>query len=109
VKRLFGGGLHIWWDAFIKPGANWGLSIEKALQESRSVAVFWTPMSVVSEEVYTEANHGMRINALFPILLEDCRVPIRMSRIQYLDLTRPNADQAFDSLILTIKNKIIVA
>jgi hypothetical protein len=107
VKRLIDGGLQVWWDALIRPGANWGLSIEKALRESRSVAVFWTPMSVSSDEVYNEADHGMRINALFPVLLETCEVPIRMSRIQYLDLTRPNADQSFDGLILGIRNRVV--
>ena len=110
MKRLIGGGLQVWWDAFIKPGANWGRSIEKALRrKSRSVAVFWTPMSVSSDEVYNEADHGMRINALFPVLLETCEVPIRMNRIQYLDLTRSNADQSFDGLILGIKNRVVGA
>lgn len=37
--------------------------------------------------VYCEAEHGMRIDALFPMLLETCVVPPRMQRYQWVDLT----------------------
>jgi hypothetical protein len=102
VDRFIGSGLQVWWDALIKPGSNWGLAVERALKESRSVAVFWTSLSVQSDEVYTEADHGMSIDALFPVLLETCDVPLRMRRIQYLDLTRSNSDHGFDDMISQI-------
>ena len=63
VTRLMGGGLQVWWDALIRPGSNWGLAVERALKEARSVAVFWTPLSVRSDEVYTEADYGLHIDA----------------------------------------------
>ena len=106
VKRLAESGLEVWWDALIKTGADWGLAIERALRASRSVAVFWTALSVASEEVYTEANYGMRIGALFPVLLEDCEIPERMKRIQHLDLTRRNSDQGLDDYIFEIKHRV---
>ena len=107
VNRLLGGGLQVWWDVLIEPGSNWGWAVDRALRESRSVAVFWTTLSVGSEEVYTEADHGLRINALFPILLEKCDIPIRMKRIQYVDLTVKTAHRAFDELIFTLKERIL--
>jgi TIR domain-containing protein len=106
VKRLVESGLQVWWDTLIQTGANWGFTLERALRASRSVAVFWTPLSATSEEVYTEADYGMRIHALFPLLLEPCEIPERMKRIQYFDLTSRTSDKRFDDLILEIKYRI---
>ena len=92
----------------IATGANWGFTIEKALKASRSVLVFWTPKSVESEEVYSEADYGLRINSLFPILLEPCEVPQRMQRIQYVDFTASDARHPvmFDRLLSNIKERV---
>jgi hypothetical protein len=106
VERLTASGLQVWWDALIATGANWGLAIERALKLSRSVAVFWTPQSVASEEVYTEANYGLRIDSLFPVLLEPCEIPERMKRVQYLDLTLPHPPRGIDDLIREITQRI---
>jgi hypothetical protein len=106
VQQLTGAGLQVWWDGLINAGTNWNDAIEKALKESRSVAVFWTQMSVLSEEVRSEAEYGMRIGALFPVLLETCEIPIRMLRIQHLDLTRANPIHTFDDYILSIKKRV---
>jgi TIR domain len=104
-------GFSVWWDQLIPAGANWGFAIDRALQISRSVVVFWTPLSVLSQEVYTEAEYGMSKNAYFPVLLERCEVPPRMRRNQWVDLTRskPLDSEPFHVLIDQLKNKVQVA
>jgi hypothetical protein len=101
-------GFSVWWDHLIPAGANWGFAIDRALQISRSFVVFWTPLSVGSQEVYSEAEYGMSKNAYFPVLLERCEVPPRMRRNQWVDLTRskPLDSEPFHVLIDQLKNKI---
>lgn len=101
-------GFSVWWDQMIQAGANWGFAIDTALVQSRCVVVFWTPSAVTSQEVYTEAEHGMSKNSYFPILLQRCEIPPRMTRAQYVDLTRGAAIEAesFHRLIDQIKKKV---
>jgi TIR domain-containing protein len=100
--RIFGDyQFSVWWDALIPAGANWGFAIDRALAQSRCFVVFWTSRSVLSEEVYTEAEYGIKKGAYFPILLEACEIPPRMSRAQWVDLTigEPLGNEKFHKLL----------
>jgi TIR domain len=101
-------GFSAWWDEMIPAGRNWGYEIDQALMRSRCVVVFWTPKSVLSQEVYSEAEYGMQKGAYFPILLERCQVPPRMSRAQWVDVTQgqPLENEKFHLLIEQLKNKV---
>jgi hypothetical protein len=93
----------------IPAGRNWGYEIDQALTKSRSVVVFWTPKSVLSEEVYSEAEYGMKKNSYYPVLLERCEPPPRMSRNQWVDVTqgKPLENEKFHYLIEQLKNKVV--
>src|SRR5579862_4615611 len=101
-------GFSIWWDQLISSGQNWGFAIDRALANSRCVVVFWTPHSTSSEEVYSEAEYGMRNNAYFPIKLQECEIPPRMTRAQWVDLAgqAPLDSEKFHLLLDQLKKRV---
>jgi hypothetical protein len=107
--EIFGSfGFSVWWDQMISSGQNWGFAIDRALTSSRCVVVFWTPQSTPSEEVYSEAEYGMQKNAYFPIKLQECEIPPRMTRAQWVDLTRevPLDSEKFHLLVDQLKKRV---
>lgn len=102
-------GFSLWWDAMIPAGANWGFAIDQALMQSRCVVVFWSPRSVPSEEVYTEAEYGIKKRAYFPLLLEPCEVPPRMGRAQWVDVTAgsPLGNDKFHRLLDELGKRVV--
>jgi hypothetical protein len=88
-------GFPIWLDQLdIPAGARWDDEIEKALRECGIFMTILTPASIESENAKDEIgyaiDHGKRI---LPVLLEDCEVPLRLRRFQYVDFTSMNYDQ----------------
>jgi hypothetical protein len=101
-------GFSVWWDQMISSGQNWGFAIDRALTSSRCVVVFWTPQSTQSQEVYSEAEYGMRKNAYFPIKLQECEIPPRMTRAQWVDLTHkaPLDSEKFHLLVDQLRKRV---
>ena len=85
-----------------------GIAIDRALTSSRCIVVFWTPQSTQSEEVYSEAEYGMRKNAYFPIKLQECEIPPRMTRVQWVDLTNkaPLDSEKFHLLVDQLRKRV---
>jgi hypothetical protein len=63
--------------------------VERALRESEIFLIILTPASTASANVKDEIgyaiDHGKRI---LPILMEECEVPLRLRRFQYVDFTK---------------------
>lgn len=57
-----------------------------------------TPASIASENAKVEVgyamDHGMRI---LPVLLEECEIPLRLRRLQYVDFTKKNFNEGINS------------
>lgn len=92
ARELKAAGFPIWLDQLdIPTGARWDDEIEKALRECGIFMVILTPASITSENTKDEIgyaiDHGKRI---LPVLLEDCEIPLRLRRFQYVDFTRMN-------------------
>jgi hypothetical protein len=92
ARELKAAGFPIWLDQLdIPTGARWDDEIEKALRECGIFMVILTPASIASENTKDEIgyaiDHGKRI---LPVLLEDCEIPLRLRRFQYVDFTRMN-------------------
>jgi hypothetical protein len=99
VKGLRAGGYPVWFDLLdIPTGARWDDEVEKALRECSIFMIILTPASIASENVKDEIgyaiDHGKRI---LPVLLEDCDVPLRLRRFQYVDFTTKSFDEGFES------------
>lgn len=95
AKELRAAGFPIWLDQLdIPAGARWDDEIEKALYECGIFMTILTPASIASENAKDEIgyaiDHGKRI---LPVLLEDCEIPLRLRRFQYVDFTSMNYDQ----------------
>jgi hypothetical protein len=99
AKGLRSAGYPVWFDLFdIPTGARWDDEVEKALRECSIFMIILTPASIASENVKDEIgyaiDHGKRI---LPILLEQCDVPLRLRRFQYVDFTTKSFEEGFES------------
>jgi hypothetical protein len=85
-------GYSVWLDQLdIPTGARWDDEIEKALRECGIFLAILTPAFIASENAKDEIgyaiDHGKRI---LPVLLQECEIPFRLRRFQYIDFTRMN-------------------
>ena len=86
VAMLEQQGWSVWWDREIDPGATFSRAIEQEISAARCVVVLWTQRSVESDWVHAEANEGLERRILFPVLLEETRVPLIFRTTQTSDL-----------------------
>ena len=69
-------GFTVWWDNRIECGQGWIATIKRALDASKAVIVVWSPRSVANDRTYlseimeSEAQEGLRRNALLPVRIE---------------------------------------
>ena len=87
VTALRGAGFDAWWDDDIPAGASWEQTIEKALEEAQAVIVAWSPTSVASENVRSEARVARARGRLVQIFLEPCEPPLFFGERQGIDLS----------------------
>jgi hypothetical protein len=98
-KGLRSAGYPVWFDLLdIPTGSRWDDEVEKALRECSIFMIILTPASIGSENVKDEIgyaiDHGKRI---LPVLLENCEVPLRLHRFQYVDFTTKSFEEGFES------------
>jgi hypothetical protein len=89
AKDLRSAGARVWLDQLdIKPGAHWDSAIEKALNESKHLIVVLSPASVSSNNVMDEVSFALdNGKSIIPVLINDCSIPFRLRRLQYIDFT----------------------
>jgi outer membrane protein assembly factor BamD (BamD/ComL family) len=99
-KRLVSEGVDAWLDQEkLLPGQDWRVEIPRAVQEADVVIVFLSKKSV-SKEGYVQKEIKFALDIaeekpegtifLIPARLEDCLVPERLSRWQWVDLYEEN-------------------
>lgn len=90
AKDLRSAGEKIWLDQLdITPGSHWDTSIENALNSSDKVIIVLSKTSVASKNVMDEVMYAIEKNKIvIPLLLEECDVPFRLSRLQHVDFTQ---------------------
>jgi formylglycine-generating enzyme required for sulfatase activity len=96
--RLRSAGYLVWFDLLdIPTGSRWDDEVERALRESPLFLIILTPAAIASENVKDEIgyaiDHGKRI---LPVLLENCDVPLRLRRFQYVDFTSKTFEEGFE-------------
>jgi formylglycine-generating enzyme required for sulfatase activity len=57
-------GYNVWWDTRLLPTGSFGATIDHELNAARAVIVIWSPESVRSRWVRSEAEHGDRQDKL---------------------------------------------
>jgi tetratricopeptide (TPR) repeat protein/TolB-like protein len=95
-------GRTVWWDEGLTPRQAWDATIEQEIAAAASVIVLWSPRSVASDWVRSEAHYAQNHSKLVPVLIESCTVPLAFMLKQSIDLSHwrgsPN-DPAWRRLI----------
>ncbi|HEX6182796.1 MAG TPA: toll/interleukin-1 receptor domain-containing protein, partial [Pyrinomonadaceae bacterium] len=103
AKELKAAGTDAWLDQLdITPGERWDTEIEKGLGQSQCVLVLLTPTSVASTNVMDEVSYALdEGKEILPVVIEKCKIPLRLRRFQYLDFTQ-DYDASLRSLVSTL-------
>src|SRR5690349_10172636 len=92
VAALRLAGLETWWDEDIPGGAQWEATIEKALGGAKAVIVCWSPASISSENVRSEARIAREDGRLVQVFLKPCTPPLFFGERQGFDLSKWRGD-----------------
>src|SRR5215210_6348509 len=89
AKDLREAGINVWIDQLdIPTGLRWDTEIEKALISSDFFLVILTAASVSSDNVLDEISYAIEEGKkVIPLVLNNCNVPMRLKRLQYIDFT----------------------
>ena len=74
AHELLAKGFTVWWDTELVSGESFRDVIVRQLKEARAVIVVWTPSSVKSEWVISEADRGRYRGILIPVRTDDLAV-----------------------------------
>lgn len=94
VEALRAAGKSVWWDDALNPHQAWDAMIEREIAASRVVIVLWTPHSVQSDWVRSEAHYAQDHGKLVPVMIERCTLPIAFMLRQAVDLASGVFDTA---------------
>jgi hypothetical protein len=86
---LIEAGVSVWVDQYdILPSQHWDQAVETALRGCHGMVVMLSPASVaspnVADEVAVAIESGKQV---VPLLIEPCILPLRMTRMQFIDAT----------------------
>ena len=95
-------GWSVWWDREIPFGKPFDQVIEEELNGARCVIVLWSPASVHSRWVKTEAAAAADRDRLIPVLIEDVPIPFEFKRIQTAMLQGWNGDREHPEVVRLI-------
>ena len=87
---LASAGMSVWIDQRnISPGQRWDEAIERALSDSSRLLLILSPDAVRSAAVMDELAYALNENKpIVPILHRECKSPLRLSRLHYIDFSR---------------------
>jgi hypothetical protein len=93
-------GIAMWVDQLdIRPSEHWDRAIERAVHECRGLVVILSPRSVESDNVADEISFAIdHKKPVLPIMIEKCRLPLRITRMQVIDATA-NYDRALQQCV----------
>jgi len=91
-------GWTVWWDRTIPPGRVFDEVIQEEINAAKCVVVLWSPASVKSNWVKTEAAEAAARGILVPVLLQDAALPMEFKRIQAANLAGWDGEQDHPAL-----------
>lgn len=106
VKKLSAVGMSVWWDGELSAAENFDVAIREQASNSKALVTLWSPHSVHSAWVLTEADIARRLNRLVPAIIEPVALPLGFTAIQAADLTTWNGQDGhpgFDALVRSLR------
>ncbi|HEY8003258.1 MAG TPA: toll/interleukin-1 receptor domain-containing protein [Phenylobacterium sp.] len=87
---LIAAGVSVWVDQYdIRPSQHWDRAVETAVRGCEGMIVVLSPRSAaspnVADEVAVAIEGGKQI---LPLLIEPCTLPLRMTRMQFIDVAK---------------------
>ncbi len=93
VTALRAEGFSVWWDDGLTPKTAWDEELEREIAAATTVVVLWTPRSINSEWVRTEAHYGQDRGKLIPVMMEKCSIPLAFMLRQTVQLADWRGDR----------------
>lgn len=89
ANDLIAAGVPVWVDQYdIHPSQHWDRAVETAVRGCQGLIVMLSPRSAASPNVADEVSVAIDDGkAVIPILIEACKPPLRMARMQFIDAT----------------------
>ena len=87
VTALLAAGKEVWWDNALTPNEAWDAMIERQIAAARVVIVLWSPRSIQSDWVRSEAHYAQDHHKIVPVMIEPCSIPLAFMLRQAVDLT----------------------
>ncbi|WP_026449861.1 toll/interleukin-1 receptor domain-containing protein [Aequorivita capsosiphonis] len=104
VDALRKQGFEVWFDKNIRTGTDWDDTIESELKKADAVVLILSQTSVASENVKDEISYAIGLDKhVNPIKIEECEVPMRLARKQFVDFTTMGHEAGFERLVNDLK------
>ncbi|HEY3886925.1 MAG TPA: toll/interleukin-1 receptor domain-containing protein [Caulobacteraceae bacterium] len=83
-------GTSVWVDQYdIHPSQHWDRAVEDAVRGCEGMIVILSPRSTASSNVADEVSVAIDSGkTVIPVLVEACTLPLRMTRMQFIDATQ---------------------
>lgn len=78
-------GWSVWWDRHILAGTDYDNVIEREIDCAKCIIVLWSPNSITSRWVKTEAGEGLKRGVLIPVSIGDVTPPLAFRNIQAVE------------------------
>lgn len=107
---LIAAGVSVWVDQYdIRPSQHWDRAVETAVRACAGMIVILSPRSAASPNVADEVSVAIDDGkTLIPVLIETCVLPLRMTRMQFIDASR-DYDAALRRCLAAIRDGRAVA
>ncbi|MDN3723477.1 toll/interleukin-1 receptor domain-containing protein [Aequorivita sp. SDUM287046] len=100
VEALRKQGFEVWFDKNIRTGTDWDDTIETELKNADAIVLILSKTSVASENVKDEISYAIGLDKpVNPIKIEECEVPMRLARKQFVDFTILGPEAGFERLV----------
>jgi formylglycine-generating enzyme required for sulfatase activity len=106
AQDLKSADFDVWLDQLdIPTGARWDDEIEKALEKSAAFMIILSPESIQSQNVKDEIGYAIDAGKhILPVVIENCKVPFRLRRFQYVDFTGKPYEQSLEKIRYLLAN-----
>lgn len=107
VQALRQQGFDVWFDKNIMTGNDWDDTIEEEIKKADTLILILSKTSVASENVKDEMSYALSLGkSVNPIKIENCDVPMRLARKQYIDFEVLGPEVGFQRLVRDINMQL---